>query len=241
MTSLGLILLVSGLRIPVLLTAFLSVLGKGLQIIPFDSTKVRNIAINLGQFLLMAGGPVVFGAPGLVSATWFPVNERTTATAIATLAGYFGTAVAFTVGPAMVPSEIPANHYNINSSAVKTSNLAQEMDHRITVYSCFQLGLCTAVLLCVFLYFPSRPPLPPSISSKRPPTLSTRASLVILVKDVQFWFLITLCGLCWSIYYGWLSMLDVVLADFDVDSVTAGWLGCGATLAGVFPGIALAR
>lgn len=231
-----------GLRISVLLTAFLAVLGKGFQVIPFGNRKVRNLAINLGQFFLMAGGPVALGAPALVSATWFPVNERTTATAIGTLAGYFGMALTFTVGPAMVPIKIRSNHQNdSHSSSLKSSNLVQELDHKIAIYSCFELGLCTAVLLCALLYFPSRPPLPPSRSSERPATLSTRASLVVLVKDAQFWFLITLCGLCWGVYYGWMSMLAVVLADFSVDSVTAGWLGCGAILAGVLPGIAFAR
>lgn len=225
-----------------LLTAFLAVLGKGFQVIPFGNRKVRNLAINLGQFFLMAGGPVALGAPALVSATWFPVNERTTATAIGTLAGYFGMALTFTVGPAMVPNKIRSNHQNeSHSSALKSSKLVHELDHKIAIYSCFELALCTAVLLCALLYFPSRPPLPPSRSSERPATLSTRASLVVLVKDAQFWFLITLCGLCWGVYYGWMSMLAVVLADFSVDSVTAGWLGCGAILAGVLPGIAFAR
>ncbi|KAL9955626.1 hypothetical protein ACROYT_G036977 [Oculina patagonica] len=95
---------VNSLRVSVLLIAFLSVLGKGLQVIPFDDKKVGTIFLNLGQFLVMAGGPVAIGAPPLVSATWFPSSERTTATAIGTLAGYFGIAIAFAVGPAMVPN-----------------------------------------------------------------------------------------------------------------------------------------
>ncbi|KAL9955625.1 hypothetical protein ACROYT_G036976 [Oculina patagonica] len=48
-------------------------------------------------------------------------------------------------------------------------------------------------------------------------------------------------GLTFGIYFGWLSMLDVFLAKFDIDANTAGWLGCAATLAGVVSGIALAR
>lgn len=220
-----------------LLIAFLSVLGKGLQAIPFHDRKVRTVVINIGQVLIMAGGPVALGAPPLVSATWFPPDERTTATAIGTLAGYFGIAIAFAFGPAMVPNKIPASHIG-NSSAPDAVKI---MNQQLTNYMCVELGLCIAVFLCVLLYFPSRPPLPPSLTSSRSNTLSTKASLRQVMKNRQFWLLTALTGLSFAIYFGWLSMLDVFLAKFNIDPITAGWLGCGATLAGVVSGIMLAR
>jgi len=195
----------------------------------------------LGQFLVMAGGPVALGAPPLVSATWFPPAERTTATAIGSLAGYFGIAVAFAVGPAMVPDQVLASTVGNSSASGKSPNLANVLSHKITRYTYFELGLCTAVFLCALLYFPSRPPLPPSLTSSRPHTLSTKASLRQVMKNGQFWLLITLAGLTFGIYFGWFSMLDVFLAKFNVDPITAGWLGCSATLAGVVSGIFLAR
>ena len=211
-----------------LLTAFLSVLGKCLQAIPVRDNKVRSILINVGQFIIMAGGPVAIGAPPLVSATWFPPSERTTATAIGTLAGYFGIAMAFSVGPAMVPQT------NFSNS----SETAKIMNNWITRYTFFEAGLCAVVFFCVLLYFPARPPLPPSPSSS---TQSTRASFGQVMRNGQFWLLITLAGLGFGVYFGWLSMLDVFLAKFKVDPTTAGWLGCAATLAGVVSGILLAR
>lgn len=220
-----------------LLIAFLSVLGKGLQAIPFHDRKVRTVVINIGQVLIMAGGPVALGAPPLVSATWFPPDERTTATAIGTLAGYFGIAIAFALGPAMVPNKIPASHIG-NSSAPDAVKI---MNQQLTNYMYAELGLCIAVFLCVLLYFPSRPPLPPSLTSSRSNTLSTKASFRQVMKNRQFWLLTALTGLSFAIYFGWLSMLDVFLAKFNIDPITAGWLGCGATLAGVVSGIILAR
>lgn len=219
-----------------LLIAFLSVLGKCLQAIPVRDNKVRSILINAGQFITMAGGPVAIGAPPLVSATWFPPSERTTATAIGTLAGYFGIAMAFAVGPAMVPSTVS----NLSASETK-ENLAKVMNHQITQYTFFEVGLCAAVFVCVLLYFPARPPLPPCLSSSTQSTQSTRASFRQVMRDGQFWLLITLAGLVFGVYFGWLSMLDVFLAKFKVDPTTAGWLGCAATLAGVVSGILLAR
>jgi len=108
----------------VLLTAFLSVPGKGLQVIPFDDNKVRTIFLNLGQFFCMAGGPVALGGSPLLSATWFPPSERTTATAIGTLTGYFGLAVAFAVGPAMVPDVVMQTNVSNASIPDSTQNLA---------------------------------------------------------------------------------------------------------------------
>jgi len=61
------------------------------------------------------------------------------------------------------------------------------------------------------------------------------------MKNGQFWLLAILAGLNFGIYFGWFSMLDVFLAKFKVDPLTAGWLGSGATFAGVVSGILLAR
>lgn len=226
-----------------LLTAFLSVLGKGLQVVPvpFDDKKMRTILINIGQFLTLAGGPVSVGGPPLVSATWFPPGERTTATAIGTLAGYFGIAQSFAVGPAMVPNRfVPSNASN-SSTSDSPETLAKLADHQLTQYMYFELGLCTLVFFCTLVYFPARPPLPPSLTSSTSHALSTKASLRRIVRNRPFWLLVALTGTTFGIYFGWLSMLDVFLAKFNVDAITAGWLGCAATLAGVVSGIALAR
>lgn len=224
-----------------LLIAFLSVLGKGIQVIPFDDKKVRTIFLNLGQFLVMAGGPVAIGAPPLLSATWFPSSERTTATAIGTLAGYFGIAIAFAVGPAMVPNVIVQTNVSNSSISSSIENLAKITDHQLRKYAYFELGLCTAVFLCVLLYFPARPPLPPSLTSSTSHGLSTKASVKRVMKNRSFLLLAAMTGLTFGIYFGWLSMLDVFLAKFNVDAITAGWLGCAATLTGMVSGIALAR
>lgn len=234
-------LLLVGLRVSVLLTAFLSVLGKVFHVIPFHDKEVRTIVINIGQFLIMAGGPVSIGGPPLVSATWFPPGERTTATAIATLAGYFGIAQSFAIGPAMVPNQfVPSNASNSSSSDCP-ERLTRLADYQLTKYMYFELGLCALVFFCILLYFPARPPLPPSLTSSTSQRLSTKTSFRNLTRNRPFWLLATLTGLTFGIYFGWLSMLDVFLAKFGVDDITAGWLGCSATLAGVFSGIALAR
>ena len=230
-----------GLRISVLLIAFLSVFGKCLQLIPASDNKMRTIFINVGQFIIMAGGTVALSAPPLVSATWFPPSERTTATAISALAGSFGISVAFVVGPAMVRNKVPESIISNSSNSEKMQNLVEIMSHRITQYSFFQVGLCIATFICVLLYFPARPPLPPSLTASRPHTQSTAASFRQVMRNGKFLLLSTLAALDFGVYFSWLSVLDVFLAKFDVDPTTAGWLGCGATSSGFVSGILLAR
>ena len=224
-----------------LLIAFLSVFGKCLQLIPVSDNKMRTIFINVGQFIIMAGGTVALSAPPLVSATWFPPSERTTATAISALAGSFGISVAFVVGPAMVRNKVPESIISNSSNLEKMQNLVEIMSHRITQYSFFQVGLCITTFICVLLYFPARPPLPPSLTASRPHTQSTAASFRQVMRNGKFLLLSTLAALDFGVYFSWLSVLDVFLAKFDVDPTTAGWLGCGATSSGIVSGILLAR
>ena len=225
-----------------LLTTFLAVLGKGLQVIPFNDITIRTIFINLGQFLCMTMGIVALGAPPLVSGTWFPPSERTTATAIGTLVGNFGIAAAFLVGPAMVPGvDAQTNVSNASISNSTAQDLAKLIHGQILQYTYFELGLCTAVFLCVLVYFPARPPLPPSITSSTSHRVSTKASVKKVMKNRQFLLLITITALIVGIYFGWLSMLSVFLDKFHVDAVTAGWLGCSSILGGVASGIIVGR
>ena len=63
--------------------------------------------IHTGQFLNDLAAPVAMGGPPLVSSTWFPPNQRATATAIASLTSYVGISISFGVGPFVLnPSEV---------------------------------------------------------------------------------------------------------------------------------------
>lgn len=57
---------------------------------------------HVSQFIIGLAGPVVFTAGPSISALWFPPEQRTTATAIATMAGFAGSAVCFIYGQFIV-------------------------------------------------------------------------------------------------------------------------------------------
>lgn len=58
---------------------------------------------HVGQILNGLAGPVGMSIGPSLSAAWFPVNQRVTATAVAGVANYVGVALSFLVGPMMVP------------------------------------------------------------------------------------------------------------------------------------------
>lgn len=55
-----------------------------------------------GQLLNGLAGPVTQAAPTLLSSTWFPSEQRTTATAVAALCSSLGVAISFVIGPLVV-------------------------------------------------------------------------------------------------------------------------------------------
>ena len=75
--------------------------------------------IHTGQFFNDLAAPVAMGAPPLVSSTWFPPNQRATATAISSLTSYVGISISFGVGPFVLnPSEVANPPSTVNSTIV---------------------------------------------------------------------------------------------------------------------------
>ncbi len=58
--------------------------------------------MNVGQFFIALAGPFLVQGPPLVSVVWFPPHQRTTATAVATIAMELGHAMSFLFGPMLV-------------------------------------------------------------------------------------------------------------------------------------------
>lgn len=102
--------------------------------------------LHLSYVFNAVAGPVAMGCVSKVAENWFPAAERATATAIAAEVNILGGSFAFTVGPAMVPT--PDVHAN-------------------TRYNILLLILAAVPALCALLYFPSRPPRPPSLSAAK--------------------------------------------------------------------------
>ena len=53
---------------------------------------------HIGNAFVGLAGPMAFTIGPIISAVWFPPHQRTTATAIGTIAGFAGAAACFVIG-----------------------------------------------------------------------------------------------------------------------------------------------
>ncbi|XP_078347324.1 solute carrier family 49 member 4 homolog [Oculina patagonica] len=242
-----------GLRVAVLVAVFCEFIGSGLRCIPI-SDKHMNVEtglIHLGQFITGIGGPIAMAAAPMVSAAWFPPEQRTTATAISSLACYSGTALSFVIGPLIVPDvEEYAKHAKLNITKVDGEipyiKLREHFNHtqidffknKIMNLMYLELGITAVTMLFVIIHFPEKPKLPPSVTAAIG-RLEFKVGAKSLLKNAQFWLLVFIYGIGTGVYGGWCSILDLNLSQFHIDQKTAGWLGFGAVVAGSVSGISL--
>ena len=82
-----------------------------------------------------------------VSALWFPPNERTRATSIGQMFNALGMGVSYLLGNTIVSRE-------------QTED--RDAEHDIMILLSVYSAVSAFILIAVILYYPSKPPLPPS-------------------------------------------------------------------------------
>ncbi|KAG8432141.1 hypothetical protein GDO86_016683 [Hymenochirus boettgeri] len=223
-----------GLRVTVLLTAFLMVLGAGLRCVPVVDLSLRRKLIHGGQLLNGFAGPTVINAAPYLSTTWFSPDERATATAIASMLGYLGGACAFLLGPLIVPAP------NSTSGFLLDHGLVGSIKDRIEGVLYAEFGIISVVFAAIVAYFPARPPVPPSVAaaSRR---LSYRNSIFKLLSNFRFLMIALAYAIPLGFYSGWSGVLDLILTPIHVTQVDAGWIGFWSAVGGCVVGIGVGR
>ncbi|KAK3698491.1 hypothetical protein RRG08_053459 [Elysia crispata] len=242
------LLQVKGLRWAVLSSVALLTVGAGLRCITSEP-GTATILIHMGHFCIGAAGPVAMGAIPALSATWFPPQERVTATALGTSIGMFGVALSFVLGPALV-SEAPPKHKTANQSSmtdfflysrkralstIETTNVTGARIHKerdeIMWYMYYEGLFCLALFLVILAYYPARPPSPPCVSAvtKRDEYWS---GLWSLRRKGYFLIVAMVYGISTGVANCWSSVLYVNLKTVQVTENTAGWIGFYSTIAG---------
>ncbi|XP_072018973.1 solute carrier family 49 member 4-like [Amphiura filiformis] len=179
---------VKGLRLAMLCSSTLILLGAAVRCIPVPAEYMKwygnyiedEGTMNIGQMFNGLGAPVLVAGAALFSVTWFPPHQRTTSTGVLTSVRFIGLAASFLIGPTIV-SEFrctdsirlkPANetydlkslcdgeHLNITSS-IKSKHIQE-------IYFLMYIECGWVVFLCLltWLYFPAKPPTPPSASAE---------------------------------------------------------------------------
>ncbi|KAH9500439.1 hypothetical protein Btru_071895 [Bulinus truncatus] len=232
---------VKGMRTAMILCCGLIFLGSGVRCIPSDNLTTKWLIYG-GQLLNGIAGTVPMSGSALLSGLWFPSNQRATATAISTIAGYFGASISFVFGPLFVPDDgddTPGNlTYEIFSSSSNDSDIAVQKSHiEYILYS--ECGAAGLLLILVIIYFPSKPILPPSISASMPRE-KYLDGLKLLVRNKQFWVTAIAFSFPAGVYEAWQVVLDVNL-DPKVSQTTAGWMDFYATVGGCVSGMLVSR
>ena len=221
-----------------LIAAGMQVIGSVLRLIPTGDATTSTVLIHCGQIIAGFAGPVGLAAPPLLSSTWFPPYQRTTATAILSVACYVGTAVSFLIGPTFVDDVKDSNIPRMDDNYLLNSTQRDKYQTQINSLLYFEAGLQLFVFLVIAAYYPSKPPKPPSISAAIG-RIDFKAGAKTLCKNYNFLLLATIYGASTGVYGGWCSVLYQNLSEYgiSVDAKFAAWLGFVAVISGAISGV----
>ena len=249
MWTCNLSLIDTGLREVVLASMALQALGIALDIIPCNNQCKMNL-VYAGSVLIGLAAPGVQNTGIVVlSATWFPPQERVTATAVSALSlvASLGSSCSVIIGPHMVPDVGTANYsyklgHKINIDLIHNHTSQEQIQYlkeKITEYLYVQAAVVGFLLLCIWMYFPTKPPKPLSLSSAVSRLDFVRGSRTLL-RNKQVLLLLLIFSVSNGVNWGYTAVLEVVLSQVGVDEKSVGWLGF-ASIALIIPRIFISR
>ena len=223
-----------GLRVAMLVCFGLLTLSAASKVFTMASYPA-TILIGFGQLFNGLASSVTGAIPAPVSEVWFPFNERTTATALVALAAGLGSSTSFIIGPlavsmpAMNGSQILLNEINIPS-------IREQIQH--LNYAMFAVTVALLLLCCV--YFPDKPPTPPSVTAASQ-RYDFKRGILALIRRRSMWVLAIVYGVGIGSYASWASVLDIIVNPLGITQTEAGWLNFYGGVGGVFWGIIMGK
>lgn len=231
-----------GLRICMIITSLLMALGTIVRCFSTDE-KTFTVMANIGAVLNGFAGIVIGIAPSLLSSSWFPPNERTTATGIGCTMNQLGNAGGFFVGPWLVPE--PHNHTGGGNATHEIGSIdtdTEKLRRSIRDYMWITAGICMSFFIFTVAYFPSKPKRPPSLTSAlQEEPRPFKDYMKMLAKNGNFWCLVVPYALTLGTNVAWSSVVDINLQPFGVTQNEASWVGVYVTFGGVVLAILTAR
>ncbi|KAJ8036070.1 Disrupted in renal carcinoma protein 2-like [Holothuria leucospilota] len=239
-----------GLRTAVLVSGGCLFLGTILRCIPVKPSNVLWV-MHPGQLFIGLSGPVMMSAPTVVSAVWFPPHQRTSSTAVGSMAGIVGTALSFIIGPQIVTAvnhtnnatTPPAVQYFEEGNFISELPLDEKNKHlmEINILMYLECGITALFFVASVIYFPKKPPQPPSMSASIPRE-DYLSGIKKLCTKWQFMAPALAYGIFTGVYGGWTTQLTSILDHIEeVDETAAGWMGFFANIAGVVGGLVISR
>jgi len=214
----------------------LVVLGSVLRCLAIRESSVKWL-MNTGQILNGLGGMLAQSVGPFISNTWFPPAERTTATAVATLASQCGLALSYIIGPSIVAEPNDLRSADINMTSAQINNLLLD---EMTAFMYLELAITVVLFIVALLYFPNKPKLPPSNSASLS-KLNFRDGFSKLLRKKDFWLILFIAASTTGIYSGWNAVLYLNLSthNLDISQEECGWIGFASTLFSAAGGMTL--
>ena len=242
-----------GLRMACLGTAALVCGGSGLRCVTSTPPAVTWLT-HAGHILNGFGGPVAMATPSVLSAVWFPPEQRTTSTAIGQVFNGLGVGVSFIIAPLLIQDMDPngngtgnASLTNPNAAGVmpvmprlQDSAHVQQLRDEIMKLMYIEFGWSALLFIAILVYIPKKPPIPPSVSATVN-RVDFKQGLREIIKIKDFWLLCIPYGIGSGVYNCWVSVLEVNFRGFGIGQVEAGWIGWYTTIASSAVGLLTGR
>lgn len=250
---------VFGLRVTALCYAMLMVVGTGIRCISSQDIILYWMSV-ITALLSGLAGAITFASPALFASVWFPPSQRSTANAIMNMFVFLGMTLSFLLGPSIVHYVEPQNGTHIKSdlsfphwsgqhvdilpadtliyTTAHSNTSISDQREQIMYYMYSEAGIAAFLFLLVLVYFPAKPPLPPSISASTP-RLQFKAGFWKLAKSSSFWLITLAYAIPAGVFVMWGSVLNVNLQPIGVSQDTAAQLGLYYNLAGGVAAVAV--
>ena len=209
------------------LTAAIAALAASalLRCVPYDVGSFAALSPASHYYWLLASmvlngvaAPCLSLIPPVVSAAWFPLRERATATALLVASIYFGVTSGFAIGPNVVTALDGALAAHRNATRAELNEARRELS-----VLCYAEAAATVLLLLVALVgLRSKPPSAPTRSADASRTEFCGGLRDLLCRGCSRKLLrfaaltIALCAPV-GVYAGFASVLDLYFADFGLD------------------------
>ena len=158
-------------------------------------------------------------APLLITACWFPPRERNTATSVGQLFNVLGVGVSFILGLVIVTEASEASGTMCDTAnATLTFADLEPKDTRDDIMTLNYVHAAVDIFLAVLivLYFPSKPSLPPSVSSAEE-RLDFVGGFKILAKSSDAWLVLATYAFPQCLVQLWQSMMVITLTELDLN------------------------
>ncbi|KAF6036656.1 DIRC2 [Bugula neritina] len=152
------------------------------------------------------------------------------------MSGYAGSGVAFLTSPYISGANVTAKDVENRNSLSK--EFVGELQTGIQNVVYFGAAIATVSFLMIVIYFPPRPPTPPSRSQTRERE-DFWSGIKHLLQNGHFWLLNIAFNLPNGTFNAWIPLCSVNFRSLGVDEVTAGWVGFTSMISSVIGSVVM--